>query len=95
MPRRQAEADQYLDLYKLTVEKTRLQAELQDIEARQHRIQGRIAEIEAATQQLKSGQPTQPPPTTAPRWDLPQGTVVSPQGAAEDNGGFEMMVLEY
>jgi hypothetical protein len=95
MPRRQSEADQYLDLYKLTIEKTRLQNELQDLEARAQNIRGRLAEIEVDTQQLKTGQAAKLPASTAMPLDRPQATVVSPQVAAEENGGFEMMVLEY
>ncbi len=46
MPRQQTEAGQYLDMYKLTVEKSRLTQELTSIEQRRQQINTRLAALE-------------------------------------------------
>ncbi|MEL6137557.1 MAG: hypothetical protein AAFQ61_03510 [Cyanobacteria bacterium J06626_23] len=46
MPRQQTEAGQYLDMYKLTIEKDRLAQELGSIEQRRQQIQNRLVELE-------------------------------------------------
>jgi hypothetical protein len=47
MPRPKTEASAFLDLYKLTVEKKRLQQELNLMDARRQSLQERVAVIEA------------------------------------------------
>ncbi len=42
LPRPKTEAATYLNLYKLTIEKKRLEHELESIEVRRHRIQKRL-----------------------------------------------------
>lgn len=58
LPRQHTEASHYLDLYKLTVEKKRLQTELQNLEERRQRIQQRLTEIEGQTLELEQGAQT-------------------------------------
>lgn len=53
MPRQQTEAGQYLDLYKLTVEKTRLNQELASIEQRRQQITTRLAALEQMVETLQ------------------------------------------
>ncbi|MCY7276637.1 MAG: hypothetical protein LH702_23605 [Phormidesmis sp. CAN_BIN44] len=57
MPRPKTEAAAYLNLYKLSVEKKRLQYELDTIEQRRERIQKRLVFLENQVAEL------QPPPT--------------------------------
>lgn len=45
MPRPKTEAAAYIDIYKLAVEKQRLQTELEAIAKRQHQIQARLKAI--------------------------------------------------
>ncbi len=78
MPRQATEAAQYLDMYKLTVEKKRLQQELEYIDDRRQRLCERLAEIDQATEQLDTTaialrQPGQP--AAAPK---PQGINFAP-----------------
>ncbi|WP_448571086.1 hypothetical protein [Trichothermofontia sp.] len=68
MPRQQSEASFQLDLYKLAVEKRRLEQELKKIEQRRHQIQQRlsllakqIASTEERVQQMRE------PPATVSR----------------------------
>jgi hypothetical protein len=52
MPRQVTEAAQYLDLYKLTVEKKRIEQELESIDERRQRLCDRLAEINQETETL-------------------------------------------
>ncbi|MBE9158527.1 hypothetical protein IQ265_17045 [Nodosilinea sp. LEGE 06152] len=65
MPRPQTAAAQYLDMYKLTVEKTRLQQELEYIDERRQQLCDRLTEINQAIDELDAKstvlrQPAQP-----------------------------------
>ncbi|MEO1591280.1 MAG: hypothetical protein AAFU71_08315 [Cyanobacteria bacterium J06632_22] len=53
MPRQQTEAGQYLDMYKLTVEKTRLSQELASIEQRRQQINTRLAALEQMVETME------------------------------------------
>jgi small-conductance mechanosensitive channel len=55
LPRQNSEATQYLDIYKLTIEKKRLQSQLVDLDQRRQRIQARLAELNARTTELEQG----------------------------------------
>lgn len=62
MPRQQTEATVYLDVYKLVVERKRLQQELQKIEQRSQQINQRMTQLdqeittlEKTLQQMRSG----------------------------------------
>ena len=89
MPRQRTEASVYLDVYKLVVERKRLQQELQKIEQRSHQIHQRMAQLdqqiieqEAILQQMRTGTapsvPSHPQPTQA----------AQPEA-------FDMLFLEY
>ncbi|MEO1070109.1 MAG: hypothetical protein AAFW95_13490 [Cyanobacteria bacterium J06638_6] len=70
MPRQATEAAQYLDLYKLTVEKKRLEQELGYIDERRQRLCDRLAEINQETEALDAQATTLRQPTShsaAPR----------------------------
>lgn len=54
MPRPRSEASTHLEIYKMSVEKHRLQQELQNLKTRETRIKKRLEEIETQTQQLMS-----------------------------------------
>ncbi|MBD1870148.1 hypothetical protein H6F93_26860 [Leptolyngbya sp. FACHB-671] len=65
MPRPKTEATAFLDLYKLVIEKKRLQQELQSLEQRRQQISDRIAvlddqvaELENNVQQMREEVPT-------------------------------------
>jgi chromosome segregation ATPase len=65
MPRQKTEAAAFLDLYKLVIEKKRLQQELQSLEQRRQQITDRIvildsqvAEVENNVQQMREEAPT-------------------------------------
>ncbi|HTL89611.1 MAG TPA: hypothetical protein VL134_09435 [Leptolyngbya sp.] len=61
MPRPQTEASAYLNLYKLSIEKKRLQYELDTIEQRRHRIQKRLSFLESQVAEMqRSAQVTTP-----------------------------------
>jgi cell shape-determining protein MreC len=53
MPRQQTEASAYLDLHKLTLEKSRLQQELVSMEQRSQEIQQRMTALEQHMEHLK------------------------------------------
>ncbi|NDJ18150.1 hypothetical protein [Myxacorys almedinensis] len=81
MPRPKTEAAAYLNLYKLTIEKKRLEHELDAIDLRRHRIQKRlsflssqVAELDRSAQQFKT-------PAT--------------KEAAPDSAVFNTLFLEY
>ena len=87
MPRQKTEAAAYLNLYKLSVEKKRLQYELETIEQRRQRIQKRlafldnqVAEAEKSAEELRE---------TPPRMICPLSKQTPP------NAAFNMLFLEY
>ncbi len=53
MPRPQTEAAAYLNLYKLSIEKKRLQYELDSIDQRRHRIQKRLSFLESQVAEMQ------------------------------------------
>lgn len=55
LPRQRSEASHYLDMYKLTVEKKRLQSELHSLDDHRQRIQQRLDEIAVHTDELECG----------------------------------------
>lgn len=61
MPRQKSEAAAYLNLYKLSIEKKRLQHELETIEHRRRRIQKRLAFLDSQVAEMqKETEPTSP-----------------------------------
>lgn len=91
MPRQQTEASVYLDVYKLVVERKRLQQELQKIEQRSHQINQRmtqldqqIADLEGTLQQMRS--------EVAP---APEARPLAAPVKTEPPEAFDMLFLEY
>ncbi len=93
MPRQQSESAYYLDMYKLAVEKKRLQQELTELDQRRLHLQQRLAALETQVTQLTQNAETlrQPVMPAAPR------SVVYPPTPKpkESNATFEMLTLEY
>ncbi|MER3435079.1 MAG: hypothetical protein C4288_17090 [Leptolyngbya sp. ERB_1_1] len=58
MPCSQTEATAYLNLYKLSIEKKRLQSELDSIEQRRYRIQKRLSFLESQVAEMQQPSPT-------------------------------------
>ena len=54
MPRKQSEATTHLEIYKMSVEKNRLQQELENLKNREKHIVKRLTEIEKQTKELIS-----------------------------------------
>lgn len=108
LPRQRTEAAHYLDMYKLTAEKKRLQQELQSLEQRSQRIQQRLLEISAHTldledsaQQLRDGDELMLPSEPTSKVYLPTaraGSVNGPldKGRSENPpDDFNLLFLEY
>jgi chromosome segregation ATPase len=73
MPRQATEAAAYLDIYKLVIEKKRLQQELGGIDERRHQISDRltqletqIAQLEQSAHQARDADPVNPSPALPP-----------------------------
>ncbi|WP_416673061.1 hypothetical protein [Egbenema bharatensis] len=73
MPRQQSEATAFLDIYKLVIEKKRLQQELQGMDQRRQQIVDRLAlletqvsTLEKTAQQFRSTETQSNPPTVQP-----------------------------
>lgn len=103
MPRPATEAAQYLDMYKLTVEKTRLEQELEYIDGRRQQLCDRLAEINQETANLDATatnlrHPNQPPAASKPKGMnfAPSANVYLPERnsrqAPED---YNMLTLDY
>ena len=96
LPRQRSEAAHYLDLYKLTVEKTRLKQELSHIEKRRDRIQERlsileqqISDVEHAAQRLRqSGAASAPNSIVYP-------PAYYSKHSNRDDASFETITLDY
>lgn len=54
IPRKRSEATTHLELYKMSVEKNRLQQELQNLKNREKQIEKRLEEIEQHSEKLLS-----------------------------------------
>ncbi|KAM3104145.1 hypothetical protein [Phormidesmis sp. 146-35] len=88
MPRQQTEAAAYLNLYKLSVEKKRLQYELETIEQRRQRIEKRLAFLDSQVAELEKS--AERLGTQAPRVNYP----IAKQ-AVPDVASFNTLFLEY
>ena len=108
MPRQQTEAAHYLDMYKLTVEKKRIQQELDSINQKQQRLQERLAEIDqqleglgdnAETLRNQAGEHYHPKPKTAPRrttQPMPTSNIYLPDRANQPpQDEYSTVVLDY
>lgn len=88
MPRQKTEASTYLDLYKLALEKKRLQQDLQNIEKRRQQILKRLAilEIQIAEQE-KDAQQLRDTPSVVTNSSL--------QHISSQSDNINTMFLEY
>lgn len=103
MPRQRSESAQYLDLYKLTVERKRLQRELSGLEQRCQQIKQRLATIDAEVNTLEntaqhlraaeSGASQTPTPTS--NVFLPDHPAPSDPFADSDDDSLDTMTLDY
>ena len=82
MPRQQTEAGQYLDMYKLTVEKSRLTQELTSIEQRRQQINTRLAALEQIGETMEQKAQTLRADTLS-------------ETAAETEKSYETLYLDY
>lgn len=91
MPRQKTEASSLLDLYKLVVEKKRLQQELQSLDERRLQICDRMDVLEQQTAELEQNiQHMRSAENSAPQLPKP----VRPNSASP-SGNFETLFLEY
>lgn len=102
MPRQQTEAAQYLDMYKLTVEKKRLQQELEYIDERRQRLCDRLDEINRETEGLDAQatrlrQPTQPVTVAKPSGIsfAPTANVYLPERTTSAPDDYNTLMLDY
>lgn len=91
MPRQQTEASAHLHIYRLLVEKNRLQQELQSIEQRRQQInehllalEGQVANLEKTAQELHNPSPK-----------LHQSNVTDYSKSFPGNETFDTLFLEY
>ena len=98
MPRQKSEAAAYLDIYKLVVEKKRLQQELDSIEQRRGQISNRLTVLEKQIQTLesKAHQLRDAQEDTAPAASngMPNRTPAY-DTLPEQSGQFKTITLEY
>lgn len=99
MPRQQTEASHYLDIYKLTVEKKRLQQELTALDQRRDRIQDRlttlerqITELDHNAQRLRESGSEAEPHSVVYRPSRREGAVPHASSSPAD---FGTLTLEY
>jgi peptidoglycan hydrolase CwlO-like protein len=98
MPRPKTEATAFLDLYKLVIEKKRLQQELQSLEQRRQQITNRlavldsqVAELENNVQQMREEMPTSSAEATL----QPTVKAVKMAIAPSPSDTFDTLFLEY
>ena len=96
MPRQQSESSHYLSIYKLTVEKKRLQQELDSLEKRRDRIQDRLTTLEQEmvilnnqAQTLGAASATSQPSLSEPN------SIVYPPTASETTDPYKTVTLDY
>lgn len=77
MPRPRTEAAQHLDMYKLAVEKSRIQQELEYIDERRQQLCDRLAQINRETEGLDAQATSLSQPTVRPASN-PQGMNFAP-----------------
>lgn len=93
MPRKQSEATTHLEIYKMSVEKNRLQQELETLKNREKQIIKRLTEIEEDTKALVSQvHSPQDSKTASPQKKHPAGPKASSPQSAFD---FEEVYVEY
>ncbi len=95
MPRQKSEAAAYLDIYKLVVEKKRLQQELDSIEQRRGQIHNRLAVLESQIQALENkAHELREAPSDRASEGMPQHRATY-SSQSEQAGQFKTITLEY
>jgi hypothetical protein len=96
MPRQQSEAAQYLNAYKLSIEKKRLQLELDSLGQRRDRIQERLDGIERQLQTLEdAAQQYREPVGLSPLSSAPNSVIYPPSRYQQDTEAFKTVTLDY
>jgi chromosome segregation ATPase len=87
MPRQQTEATAHLEMYKLLVEKQRLEQELQSLDQRQQQIHERLGVLESQVAELEQ---------TATKIERVQSAMVQPAAQpSQAANSFDTWTLEY
>lgn len=96
MPRQQSEDQACLEVYKLVVERKRLQHELDRLERRKAQIQNRIrlleTEIKQRDQEIQQSRQQSPLRSLSPLAKPPSHQPTAPKAR---DPGFDMLTLEY
>ncbi|HEY9736860.1 MAG TPA: hypothetical protein V6D06_11275, partial [Trichocoleus sp.] len=97
LPRQRSEASHYLDMYKLTVEKNRLQSELHSLDEQRQRIQQRLDEIATHTDELEGGAQHLRGLDNSSQPATPTSNIYLPSSrpSASTSDEFNMLFLEY
>lgn len=104
LPRQRTEAAHYLDLYKLTVEKKRIQQEIDNLEKRRERLYARLAEIDqeadrlnglAGTIRIQDSQRFGTNSANSVATATPSSNVFVPERPSSTQGDFNTVLLEY
>lgn len=94
MPRKQSEADQQLELYKLIIEKQRIQEKLEIMERQIQQLKSRLTfvtdQIETTEQSIQNLR-TVNPPSLAKKPDSPKTVAHS----SNNSSNFQAFYLEY
>nr|WP_232306224.1 MULTISPECIES: gas vesicle protein [Microcystis] len=94
MPRKQSEADQQLELYKLITEKQRIQEKLEMMERQIQQLKSRLTfvtdQIEITEQSIQNMR-TVNPPSVAKKPDSPKTVAQS----SNNSSNFQAFYLEY
>ncbi len=96
MPRQQSESSHYLNLYKLTVERKRLNQELVSLNKRRDRIQDRLTVLEQEIAVLNDqaqelGEANAPSPQSLSE----PSSVVYPPATASEVDSYKTVTLDY
>lgn len=95
MPRQKSEAAAFLDIYKLVVEKKRLQQELNSIETRQGQIHARLNVLEQQIQTLENRAQALRQAGKLPEAEARAIEKTLHSAVAEPSGQFKTITLDY
>ncbi|MEO0824064.1 MAG: hypothetical protein AAFY67_00180 [Cyanobacteria bacterium J06642_9] len=105
MPRQRSESAHYLDIYKLTIERKRLQRELIELERRTHQVNQRLETIDAQVNTLENkaqhlrsseqGISQDPMPTSNVYEPSRHGMNGNDATDSDRTDGVDMMTLDY
>lgn len=96
MPRQQSESSHYLSIYKLTVQKKRLQQELDSLAKRRDLLQNRLATLEQEMAALNNQAQTLGTASAMPQSSLSEpNSIVYPPTASETTDPYKTVTLDY